>query len=181
MPLPAAIVESFAENPPLRDIDYVESDSILNTLNENSPQASILEKASRMMGSIPRTVESKGALRQDYSTTPGVQNQFYGDNDNGREIPDTATLFKQNIGQKIQNQQPTRLVEQQYVQQPQNQVAQAIDYSLIKMMIESAVSNAMKEFLPKEIDHLKIGSTIKFVAKDGGVYEGKLNKIGTVK
>lgn len=181
MGLPASILQSFAENPPLRDIDYVESESVLDSLNENSPFAKILAKSSQIMNTVPQVVESQGHVRQDYSTSPHSQGSNLSYSENGRDIPDTMALFQANLAKKSQNtqqNQPTRLVESNY-QQPQQ--SSGIDYSLIKMMIESAVRDTMKEFQPKEIDYLKIGSTIKFVAKDGSVYEGKLSKIGSVK
>lgn len=80
----------------------------------------------------------------------------------------------------------------QYQQQtiPNTLPVSGIDYSLIKLMIESCIKEEFKSLKQSMLTEsknngngdviLSLGDTIRFVAKNGNVYEGKVKKLGNI-
>ncbi len=84
------------------------------------------------------------------------------------------------------NVQPNTQARPNVVPAPHSNVVQQqtggqIDYSILKLIIEDAISKEFEKRFPNEVDFLMIGKTIKFVDKNYNVYEGTLKKTGNLK
>ena len=58
-----------------------------------------------------------------------------------------------------------------------------VDYSLIKMIVKECVNEALEKYMKDSdsVNFIKLGDNIKFLTKNGSLYEGKLNYKGNVK
>lgn len=95
------------------------------------------------------------------------------------------------VPQVKKQQVKQRIVEETTPVSTQNVSAQ-VDYSLIKTIVEDcmrkSLSNIKKTILSEgktlnegnDLSLIKIGNSFKFVAKNGDIFEAKLNKIGNL-
>ena len=85
-------------------------------------------------------------------------------------------------------QQPKQVVEE-VKQQPMQQVlTQSVDYPMIRTIVEDVVrkqigalsKKMLNESKTSDISTITLGKTFKFLAKNGDIYEAKLQKIGNI-
>ena len=85
-------------------------------------------------------------------------------------------------------QQPKQVVEE-VKQQPMQQVlTQSVDYPMIRTIVEDVIrkqigalsKKMLNESKTSDISTITLGKTFKFLAKNGDIYEAKLQKIGNI-
>ena len=79
---------------------------------------------------------------------------------------------------------------QQYIQQPQMQVTQQIDYPMIRTIVEEIVRKYAVSLNKKiisegkqtanEVNTIALGDTFKFLDKQGNIYECTMKKVGNI-
>ena len=81
---------------------------------------------------------------------------------------------------------------QQYVQQPQMQVAAQVDYPMIRTIVEEIVrkyavslnkkimTESKQTATPSQVNTIALGETFKFLTKDGTIYECTMKKVGNI-
>jgi hypothetical protein len=194
--LPSAIFDSIMSNP------LNPTPEMTASLAGEAPGSSILEKGNpklaAILGNAKKVMEQAEIIKPTYTqpTNNGGFNNVGYDSNGEREMPSVKDIMMENIKKKNGGVLPTTqaIPQQQIYQQPQPQPqvqSGGIDYSLIKMMIESAVSSEFQKISGKlltegksgkgsEVEFLTIGKTIKFVDKNGNVYEGIMKKTGNI-
>lgn len=180
---------------PAEILKSIQEDEIMPFRPNNTPETldlgalpmdklNILENARNLMGGMPKQVNNdpyEGDRNQARNRQPIAESDdFY--------VPSYDEI-KNAISNKPQ-QRPVQTPLQQYQQVVPQPQSQAIDYSLIKIMLESIVSEQLGKLGSKLLtenkkqnntaEFLTIGSSIKFVDKNGNIYEGKLTKTGNI-
>lgn len=149
--LPKEVLESFMSNPIQND--NMSGVSVLDNIQYNAPKKQLVEN--------------------NY--------QF----DDEKELPTTEELIKQRtlkMKQGLINEQATPIVKN---------IGSSIDYELLKMIIESCIDkkiNELKKSILTENTNnrvkddviLTVGDRIKFVSKNGNLYEGVVKKVGNI-
>lgn len=189
--LPSHILQSIQSNP---IVDYnpmgVPDGSVLD--NSDPRLNEMLNKTKNLFNVVPMPKQN-GNYAEDRNAHQNNNN--YG----GDEIfVPSADMIKENLRKTGQlGQQQSYIQTPQYSAQPQQQYQPAvqpqsgggIDYSILNSLIRTAISeelNKVKGSLltentkggGNEVNFLSIGSVIRFVSKDGNIYEGKLTKVG---
>lgn len=129
---------------------------------------------------------------QQIQRQPMNENYYPGE----KEIPSTEELLARSRAlheQKQPRPQPQQPVYQsQQAYQPQIQPSSGgIDYSMIRIIIEECISRQLSELKKTMLSEsvntgtkgdviLTIGDNIKFIAKNGNVYEGVVKKVGNI-
>lgn len=158
--LPKSIFESMQTNPiqeyngPMNGLSVL--DSIIPPQQTRAPQ--------------PQTMTPQRAqINEDY---------YSGE----KQMPSTEELLRR-----------SRMLHEQVQPQTQQNVlptGAGIDYSIIRLMIENCIANEFKALRKSMLNEsrtggdgnviMSVGDSIKFIAKNGNVYEGKVKKIGNV-
>lgn len=106
-------------------------------------------------------------------------------------LADLDALFSNNSGDSAYSSQVNKVSKMpgfstyinENTQPSQQMQSSQIDYSLIKMIVKECVNEAIEKYM-KDVDNInliRLGDNIKFLTKDGSLYEGKLNYKGNVK
>lgn len=155
--LPKSILESIQKNP---ISDYVPgggagSFSVLDDIMPMQQQSSrrVMNESSYMGGGI----------------------------DGERDIPSTEELIYSRMGRGVSS-------GQQHNQQPIQQQQQSIDYSIISSIIKTTIAEEMIKLRKDLLNDAKkngeviirVGSDVKFIAKNGNVYAGNVKLVGNI-
>lgn len=199
-----AIFESIKENP----ISEYSPDGSLPLTENNVPD--FVRKAQGLMKNLPKvssgtvgltSTPESGVVSGEFTPKPTPtpkrrvvqEEQTYGvynpntdlsyDDEllpGEKPIPSTTPFLREKQNFVRPNQ--VKQVLQEMAQPIQQQIPQSggVDYSIIKLLIENAISNEFEKRFPKEVDFITIGKTIKFVDKNYNVYEGVLKKTGNL-
>jgi hypothetical protein len=104
----------------------------------------------------------------------------------GNTQPTQTVVPPQNVRQLVNE----GMGGQQYVQQPQ--VAQSIDYPMIRTIVEEIVrkyavslnkkimTESKQTATPSQVNTIALGETFKFLTKDGTIYECTMKKVGNI-
>lgn len=203
MGLPKEIMQSFQEQP---GVDYSHMEGmtdmpVLESLQQNPALAKMLGGAKKMMENMdfpnPNSVVSSQMDPYNWQGKPTSMKSTNNVDDTGfytggdKELPSTEELFKRTVGNG-RTDAGNNISHKVYQQQPQTVQNVGIDYGLINTMIKSAISEGLaglktqlltegKKNTPNEVEFMTIiKDTIKFVDKNGNLYEGKLKKTGTI-
>jgi hypothetical protein len=103
-------------------------------------------------------------------------------------LAELDALFSNSTPAPVNSTKPAKKTEaigfSNYINENTQQMQSAqIDYSLIKMIVKECVNEAIEKYM-KDADNvnlIRLGDNIKFLTKDGSLYEGKLNYKGNVK
>ena len=168
------------------------TEELMTTSRDRSKQGPIV---SREMGENAHKVPA--AIREAFMANPIDDSQLYealGEQGDGRSLsfltegmtPKQQVAAPQNVRQIVNEGMGT----QQYIQQPQMQVTQQIDYPMIRTIVEEIVRKYAVSLNKKiisegkqttnEINTIALGNTFKFLSKNGDIYECTMKKIGNV-
>jgi hypothetical protein len=162
--LPSSILESLVSNP-IQNSNEIGGFSVLDNL-------------------IPRQAPASQQMRAPI-------NEGYGGE---KEMPTTEELLQRSRALRGGNVQvkPKQQIQEDY--HPKKQTipsGSGIDYEILKMIIEGCIDkklSAMKKEILCESNSnvvnedviLTVGTSIRFIAKNGNVYEGKVKKVGNL-
>jgi hypothetical protein len=141
------------------------------------------------------------AIREAFMTNPIDDSALYealGEQGDGRSLSflTEGLAPKQQPQQVAQPQNIRQIVNegmgtQQYVQQPQMQVTQQVDYPMIRTIVEEIVRkyavSLNKKIInegkqtPSQVNTIAIGKSFRFLAENGDIYECSMKKVGNVK
>ena len=141
------------------------------------------------------------AIREAFMTNPIDDSALYealGEQGDGRSLSFlTEGLAPKQQPQQVAPPQNIRQIvnegmgTQQYVQQPQMQVTQQVDYPMIRTIVEEIVRkyavSLNKKIInegkqtPSQVNTIAIGKSFRFLAENGDIYECSMKKVGNVK
>jgi hypothetical protein len=174
----------------------VMTEELMTTSRDRSKQGPIV---GRQMGENASNVPA--AIREAFMTNPIDDSALYealGEQGDGRSL----SFLTEGLAPKQQPQQvaPPQNIRQivnegiggqQYVQQPQMQVTQRIDYPMIRTIVEEIVRkyavSLNKKIInegkqtPSQVNTIAIGKSFRFLAENGDIYECSMKKVGNVK
>jgi hypothetical protein len=174
----------------------VMTEELMTTSRDRSKQGPIVGK---QMGENASNVPA--AIREAFMTNPIDDSALYealGEQGDGRSL----SFLTEGLAPKQQPQQvaPPQNIRQivnegiggqQYVQQPQMQVTQQIDYPMIRTIVEEIVRkyavSLNKKIIsegkqtPSQVNTIAIGKSFRFLAENGDIYECSMKKVGNVK
>jgi hypothetical protein len=174
----------------------VMTEELMTTSRDRIKQGPIV---GRQMGENASNVPA--AIREAFMTNPIDDSALYealGEQGDGRSL----SFLTEGLAPKQQPQQVTppqnirQIVNegiggQQYVQQPQMQVTQQIDYPMIRTIVEEIVRkyavSLNKKIInegkqtPSQVNTIAIGKSFRFLAENGDIYECSMKKVGNVK
>lgn len=163
--LPREMLESFQKNP-ISEFNSMNGLSVLDSLGIQKQQPP----------------QPKQQINEDYYPEE-------------RAMPTTEQLLARSRAlheQKQPTQQPGYGTQIPYQPQPNIVTSNNIDYSMIRIIIEDCISKQLNELKRTMLNEstisgqkgdviLTIGDSIKFIAKNGNVYEGVVRKVGNIK
>ena len=169
---------------------------VMTTSRDRSKQGPIV---GRQMGENASNVPA--AIREAFMTNPIDDSALYdalGEQGDGRSLSflTEGLAPKQQPQQVAQPQNIRQIVNegmgtQQYVQQPQMQVTQQVDYPMIRTIVEEIVRkyavSLNKKIInegkqtPSQVNTIAIGKSFRFLAENGDIYECSMKKVGNVK
>ena len=168
------------------------TEELMTTSRDRTKQGPIV---SREMGENARNVPA--AIREAFMANPIDDSQLYealGEQGDGRSLsfltegitPKQQVVTPQNVRQLVNEGMGT----QQYVQQPQMQVAAQVDYPMIRTIVEEIVRKYAVSLNKKiisegkqtanEVNTIALGDTFKFLDKQGNIYECTMKKVGNI-
>lgn len=168
------------------------TEELMTTSRDRTKQGPIV---SREMGENAHNVPA--AIREAFMANPIDDSQLYealGEQGDGRSLsfltegitPKQQVVAPQNVRQLVNEGMGT----QQYVQQPQMQVSQQIDYPMIRTIVEEIVRKYAVSLNKKiisegkqtanEVNTIALGDTFKFLDKQGNVYECTMRKVSNI-
>jgi hypothetical protein len=174
----------------------VMTEELMTTSRDRSKQGPIV---GRQMGENASNVPA--AIREAFMTNPIDDSALYealGEQGDGRSL----SFLTEGLAPKQQPQQvaPPQNIRQivnegiggqQYVQQPQMQVTQQVDYPMIRTIVEEIVRkyavSLNKKIInegkqtPSQVNTIAIGKSFRFLAENGDIYECSMKKVGNVK
>lgn len=174
----------------------VMTEELMTTSRDRSKQGPIV---GRQMGENASNVPA--AIREAFMTNPIDDSTLYealGEQGDGRSLSflTEGLAPKQQPQQVAQPQNIRQIVNegmgtQQYVQQPQMQVTQQVDYPMIRTIVEEIVRkyavSLNKKIInegkqtPSQVNTIAIGKSFRFLAENGDIYECSMKKVGNVK
>ena len=192
--LPSHILQSIQDNPIVAYTPMGTPEG--SVLDNGDPRLNeMLNKTKNLFKAVPMPKQTS-VYEDERNIYQGGQNNYGGGDD--IFVP-TPEMIKENLRKTGQlGQQPQYTQTPQYSAQPQYQPAaqpqnnSGFDYSVLNALIRTAISEELakskgqlltenKKGGGNEVNFLTIGSVIRFVSKDGDVYEGKLTKVGNTK
>lgn len=174
----------------------VMTEELMTTSRDRSKQGPIV---GRQMGENASNVPA--AIREAFMTNPIDDSALYealGEQGDGRSLSFlTEGLAPKQQPQQVAPPQNIRQIvnegmgTQQYVQQPQMQVTQQVDYPMIRTIVEEIVRkyavSLNKKIInegkqtPSQVNTIAIGKSFRFLAENGDIYECSMKKVGNVK
>lgn len=173
----------------------ISTQELMTTSRDRKTQAPIV---SREMGANASNVPA--AIREAFMSNPIDDSALYealGEQGDGRSLSFlTEGLAPKQQAPVTPPQNIRQIVNegvggQQYVQQPQMQVTQQIDYPMIRTIVEETVRkyavSLNKKIIsegkqaPTQVNTIAIGKSFRFLAENGDIYECTMKKVGNVK
>lgn len=172
----------------------VMTEELMTTSRDRSKQGPIV---GRQMGENASNVPA--AIREAFMTNPIDDSALYealGEQGDGRSLSFLTEGLAPKQPQQVAPPQNIRQIvnegmgTQQYVQQPQMQVTQQVDYPMIRTIVEEIVRkyavSLNKKIInegkqtPSQVNTIAIGKSFKFLGENGDIYEATLVKKGNI-
>ena len=185
----ASKLMSMDKNGTISKIAESKRDSINTSLNDStvSTESMMTARPQRNMTEVPRNVNSNipRAIVESFSKNPIDTSMISSIGGSSNSVLDTIGIQEQ--ARTVQPQNTSSTIQEQHTVQTQ---VQGIDYPMIRTIVEDIVrkytSSLSKKMLSEskgsvnELTTMTLGKSIKFLDRQGNIYEATLKKIGNI-
>ena len=185
----ASKLMSMDKNGTISKIAESKRDSINTSLNDStvSTESMMTARPQRNMTEVPRNVNSNipRAIVESFSKNPIDTSMIGSIGGSSNSVLDTIGIQEQ--ARTVQPQNTSSTIQEQHTVQTQ---VQGIDYPMIRTIVEDIVrkytSSLSKKMLSEskgsvnELTTMTLGKSLKFLDRQGNIYEATLKKIGNI-